>query len=75
MGEERRKQSWIFPYTGEKLPIAGSKPLSQIKKDIKFSKLVHGLKLLALLLFLLFVLARDLLPYWLSQLKVLFSST
>jgi len=74
MGEERRKQSWIFPYTGEKLPIAGSKPLSQIKKDIKYRKLVRSLELLALLLFLLFILAREFVPYWLSQLKGLFFS-
>ena len=72
MDEERRKQSFIDTYTGRKLPVAGSKPLSQIKKDIKFRKTVRGLELLALLLFFLYVFARDLIPYWFDQLKGLF---
>lgn len=69
MSEKRVKQKWIDPYTGQSLPIAGSKPLDDVKKDIKFERILSTIRLAALLLIVLYFLAREYVPYWIGILK------
>ena len=69
MGEERRKQKAINPYTGQSVPIVGSKPLADIKRDRKFERVFKLIKLLIFVFFLLFVLLRDSFPYWIEIIR------
>ena len=69
MSKKRVKQKMINPYTGQSLPIAGSKPLDDVKKDAKFYRLLSTIRLIVLLLIVLYFIAREYVPYWIGLLK------
>ena len=68
--KDRRKVQSVDVVFGHTMKMAGSKHVSQVKSDAKFTRRAKGLKLIALLLFLIYALGYGLLEPWLQQLKI-----
>ncbi len=73
MDEDSRKPGRLIPTAGKNHPTSGSKPIYQIRQEIKFKKLNYGIQLLILLIILFFLLGLEFFPYWFNIIKEYFS--
>jgi hypothetical protein len=67
---DRRKAKFVNTFTGHTIEIEGSKHISQVKSETKFTRKVKGFKLLTLLFFIAFTIGYQLLLPWIEKLKI-----
>ena len=67
--KDRRKVQSVDVVFGHTMKMSGSKHVSQVKSDTKFVRLAKGLKLLAILLFLIYALWYEMFWSWFQQIR------